>query len=52
MSKKRPKYNPNKKLKFDFEKGEYVEKEKYVESTQNPTAIIYVRVSDQKQVDD
>ncbi len=52
MSKKQPKYDVSKKLKFDIEKGEYIEREKYIEAKKNPTAIIYVRVSDQKQVDE
>lgn len=52
MSQKKKKYNPHKKYDFDIEKGAYVEKAKYLESKQNPTAIIYVRVSDQKQVDE
>lgn len=52
MSKKQPKYDISKKLKFDLEKGEYVEKQQFIEAKKNPTAIIYVRVSDQKQVDE
>jgi site-specific DNA recombinase len=52
MSQKTPKYNPNKKYNFDLEKWEYIEKKQYVESKANPVAIIYVRVSDQKQVDE
>ena len=52
MSKKLPKYDVSKKLKFDIEKGEYIERAKYIEAKKNPIAIIYVRVSDQKQVDE
>ena len=52
MSKKKPKYDVSKKLKFDIEKWEYVERKQYVEAQNNPTAIVYVRVSDQKQVDE
>lgn len=52
MSKKNPKSDISKKLQFDIEKWEYIEKEQYIDAKQNPTAIIYVRVSDQKQVDE
>ncbi len=52
MSKKNPKSDISKKLQFDIEKWEYIEKEQYTDAKQNPTAIIYVRVSDQKQVDE
>jgi len=52
MSQKQKRYNPSKKYNFDFEKGEYVQKNQFVELLKNPTAIIYVRVSDQKQVDE
>lgn len=52
MSTKRKKYDPSRRHKFDFEKGEYVEKEEYVRAMENPTAILYARVSDQKQVDE
>ena len=52
MSQKQPKYDVSKKLKFDLEKGEYVEREKYIEAKKNPIAIIYVRVSDKKQVEE
>jgi len=52
MAKKKQKYDISKMLKFDIEKGEYVEKNIYKEAKENPTAIIYARVSDQKQVDE
>lgn len=52
MSMKKKKFDPTKKYNFDMDTGSYVTKEKYMESTENPTAIIYVRVSDQKQVDE
>ncbi len=52
MSKKQPKYDANKKMRFDIEKGEYIEKTIYTEAKENPTAIIYVRVSDPKQVNE
>jgi hypothetical protein len=52
MSVKKKKYNPNKKYNFDVEKGAYIEKSKYIEAKKNPIGIIYVRVSDQKQIDE
>jgi len=39
-------------MRYDIEKGEFVEKNTYKEAKENPMAIIYVRVSDQKQVDE
>lgn len=52
MGMKKKKFDPSKKYNFNLETGSYVIKEKYMESTENPAAIIYVRVSDQKQVDE
>lgn len=52
MSKKQPKYDISKTMRYDIEKGEFVEKNTYKEAKENPMAIIYVRVSDQKQVDE
>ncbi len=51
MVKKKQKYDISKQYDFDIERG-YVEKENYIEAKRNPTAIIYVRVSDKKQVEE
>lgn len=51
MAKKKKKQDISKKYNFDIQTGQFVEKKSYVEAKNNPTAIIYVRVSDQKQVD-
>jgi len=52
MARKKKQYDPSKKYNFDMEKWEYIEKVCHVEARKNPVAIIYVRVSDQKQIDE
>jgi hypothetical protein len=52
MAKSNQKNNISKKFKFDLNRWEYIENDSYVESNKNPIAIAYVRVSDQKQVDE
>ena len=52
MAGKSKKYDPTKVYKFDVGKGEYVQKQEFIDSSAKPNAIIYARVSDQKQVDE
>lgn len=52
MTKKTSKQNGSKMYKFDIGKWEYVEKDEFVEAKSKPNAILYARVSDQKQIDE
>ncbi len=52
MTNRKKKDDISKKYNFDIEKWWYIRKNDYIEAKKNPVAIIYVRVSDPKQVNE